>query len=110
LNVREQLMDYIWHEAQFSSESGQPMMRAAQLVDANASQYDYFFGRDLFVSPIVQAGVTRWTVYLPEGEWRSLWSSERYSGGQHIEIDAPLNRIPVFMRSGADLPVISANI
>lgn len=110
LRVREQLMDYIWQEAQFSADSGQPMMRAAQLIDANASQYDYFFGRDLFVSPIVQAGVTRWTVYLPEGSWRSLWSADTYSGGQSVDIDAPIDHIPVFVRAGADIPVISADI
>ncbi|MEQ8671638.1 MAG: glycoside hydrolase family 31 protein [Aggregatilineales bacterium] len=110
LNVREQLMDYIWQEAQFSAESGQPMMSAVHIIDENASQYDYFFGRDLFISPIVQAGITRWTVYLPAGEWRSLWSSEIYSGGQHIEIDAPLDRIPVFVRAGSTIPVISADV
>lgn len=107
INVREKLMDYIWEEAKFSAESGQPMMRAAQLVDANASQYDYFFGRDLFVSPIVQPGVATQQVTLPDGDWRSLWSEETYKGLVSLEIPAPLHRIPVFVRADSSIPVIA---
>lgn len=98
LNKRLQLMDYIWQEAQFSAETGQPMMRAAQLVHEQSSEFDYFFGRDLFVSPVVQPDVTSWQLYLPEGKWRSLWSDDVYTGGQKIEVDAPLDQIPVFKR------------
>lgn len=47
LNKRLQLMAYIWQEAQFSAETGQPMMRAAQLVHEQSSEFDYYFGRDL---------------------------------------------------------------
>lgn len=105
LNVREQLMQYIWQEAQFSAHTGQPMMRAAHLVDPSGSVYDYFFGRDLLVSPVVQPGVATWRVYLPEGNWRSLWSTETYSGGS-ITIDVPLSRIPVFVRENAGIPIM----
>ena len=106
LNVRLQLMDYIWREAQFSAQSGQPMMRAAQLIDENASEFDYFFGRDLFVSPVVQPGVTRCSIHLPKGKWRSLWSSQTYPGGQTIDVETPMNQIPVFTRGDSELPII----
>lgn len=107
LNVREQLMDYIWQEAEFSAKSGQPMMRAAQLLDMNTSPYDYFFGRDVFVSPIVESDVKTQPVYLPEGNWRSLWSEDTYNGNNRYDIDTSLDHIPVFVRSGSPIPVIA---
>jgi len=104
LNARHNLMPYIWQEAQHSAASGEPMMRAARLFDDNASPYDYFFGRDLFVSPVVEEGVSTWTVNLPAGEWVDLWTRERYAGGQAQPLRVPLNMIPVFARAGARLP------
>jgi alpha-glucosidase (family GH31 glycosyl hydrolase) len=105
LNVRHNLMPYLWQEAQHSAASGEPMMRAAHLTDAEASPYDYFFGRDLFVSPVVEEGVTQWTVKLPEGEWVDLWTRQPYAGGLAHTLDTPLDVIPVFVRAGARLPV-----
>ena len=63
------------------------------------------FGRDLFVSPVVREDVTTWDVRLPEGAWRDLWTGNPCSGGQTVTIDAPLDRIPVFVREGAAVPV-----
>jgi alpha-glucosidase (family GH31 glycosyl hydrolase) len=104
-NVRHNLMPYIWQEAQFSAESGQPMMRALALTHTEASPYQYMFGRDLLVCPIVEPDVARWTVYLPEGTWTDLWTGETYNGGQQMEFPAPIDRIPVFIRAGASIPV-----
>ena len=81
------------------------MMRAARLYDSAASEFDYFFGRDLFVSPVVREGVTKWDVRLPHGSWRDLWTGTAYSGGQTVTVDAPLDRIPVFVRDGALIPI-----
>ncbi|MBE2271086.1 MAG: glycoside hydrolase family 31 [Anaerolinea sp.] len=103
-NVRHNLMPYIWQEAEHSAASGEPMMRAAQLFDAQAADYAYFFGRDLLVCPVTEPGVTETTVYLPSGEWRDFWTGAAYAGGTSITLDAPLDRIPVFVRAGARLP------
>jgi alpha-D-xyloside xylohydrolase len=46
-----------------------------------------------------------WQVYLPQGEWRDFWTEQTYAGGQTIAIAAPLDRIPVFVRAGATLPM-----
>jgi alpha-glucosidase (family GH31 glycosyl hydrolase) len=108
LNVRRNLLPYIWKEAQHSAATGEPMMRALKLYDTAASDYQYYFGRDLLVCPIVEPDVTRTQVYLPQGQWYSLWDGTVYSGGAVIEIDTPLDRIPVFVRDGAAIPVTFA--
>lgn len=106
MRVRQQLMPYILEEAQFSAQSGQPMMRAVQLIDPSASEYDYFFGRDLLVSPVVEPNKQSAQIYLPDGKWRWLWSDTVYEGGQLITVDVPLNRIPVFVRAISNLPIL----
>ncbi len=105
VNLRHNLMPYIWQEAQIAAETGQPMMRALALMDANASPYQYMFGRDLLITPVTEAGASSWPVYLPEGQWCDLWTGEGYQGGETHQIAAPLERIPVFVRAGASIPL-----
>lgn len=104
-NVRLNLLPTIWQEAQHSAATGEPMMRALALTDRAAGPYPYFFGRDLLVYPVVEPGAETWTVRLPPGEWHDLWTGEHLAGGETVEVLTPLDRIPVFVRSGAWLPV-----
>lgn len=44
--------------------------------------------------------------YLPKGcDWYDFWDNRRYVGGQSITVDAPLDRIPLFVRAGSILPL-----
>jgi alpha-glucosidase (family GH31 glycosyl hydrolase) len=104
VNVRHNLMPYIWQEAQHSAASGEPMMRALKLYDAQADDYSYQFGRDLLVYPVVEADAETRTLRLPPGDWVDFWSNTPYAGDQTITVSAPLDRIPVFVRAGARIP------
>jgi alpha-glucosidase (family GH31 glycosyl hydrolase) len=103
VNVRHNLMPYIWQEAQYAAQTGQPMMRALGLWERDASPYHYFFGRDLLVCPVVEEGATSSSVRLPEGDWYDFWTHERLTGT--VQVVVPLDRIPVFVRAGASVPV-----
>lgn len=107
MHVREQLRPYIWQEAQWSASTGQPMMQAVQVSHSQADEFSYFFGRDLLVIPVVETQQTQRTFYLPEGQWRSLWSDDILEGERTITVDVPLNRIPVYVRAGASMPIIT---
>lgn len=107
VKVRQKLMTYIWQEAQYSAQTGQPMMRALQLIDKKASQYDYLFGRDLLVSPVVQPDAETWSTYLPDGKWRSFWTGEIFDGRQAITTTVTLEQIPVFKRYEASKSTLS---
>ena len=44
-------------------------------------------------------------VYLPAGsDWYDLYTDERFEGGTWIDADAPLDRIPVFVKAGSVIP------
>ena len=51
-------------------------------------------------------GATHRTVYLPAGcDWYNYWTNERLHGGQTIVADAPIDTLPLFVRSGSIVPL-----
>jgi alpha-D-xyloside xylohydrolase len=65
----------------------------------------FMFGPSLLVSPVLQQDATRRTVYLPDAPmWYDFWSGTTVKGGQEIEAEAPLDRIPLFIRGGSIVP------
>jgi len=68
---------------------------------AYESQTTYLYGADMLVAPVIDAGVTSWRAYLPQGPtWIHLWSQEEFPGGTDVEVPAPLGSPPVFYRKG----------
>jgi alpha-D-xyloside xylohydrolase len=66
---------------------------------------EFMLGPDLLVAPILSAGLRERLVYLPPGRWVDAWTGAEFMGGATISAAAPLDRIPVFLRSGARVPV-----
>ena len=69
---------------------------------------EYMFGRVL-VCPVTEAGATSRRVYLPMAAdgattWVDFWTGKVYAGGQWIVADAPLHRLPLFVRGGSLVP------
>jgi alpha-glucosidase len=68
---------------------------------ARRVQYQYLYGRDLLVAPVITEGAKNRRVYLPEDRWVHLWSGKEYGGGA-VRVDAPLGSPPVFYRKDSD--------
>ena len=109
--LRYQLIPYIYSLARHTYESGAPFMRALWMdfpgdpKVANIGD-EYMFGPDFLVAPVTGQGQTRKQVYLPAGaDWYDYWTNTRVSGGRTITVDAPIDRIPVFVRAGSILPL-----
>jgi len=64
---------------------------------------DTYMVGDLLVAPIIAEGETGRNVYLPEGMWYNFWDGSKIMGAQEIYVDAPYQRIPLFVREGAIL-------
>jgi alpha-D-xyloside xylohydrolase len=108
------LFPYRYAAAQESARSGLPLMRSLLLMhqddpEARAAETEYYFGPDLLVAPVISP-VTQRAVYLPEGDWVDYWSGKQFSGRQTIAVDAPLDRLPLYVRSGAILPKIPEDV
>ncbi len=103
LNRREELRDYVRGLMKQAHEEGTPLLRAMfyEFPEDGACvdlKDQYMFGDKYLVAPVLQAGARSRSVYLPAGEWKNVESGEVISGGQRVEVDAPLEIIPVFER------------
>ena len=67
--------------------------------------HQFLWGDDLLVAPVTRAGATAWPVYLPAGGWYDFWTGARHEGPGGVTVDAPLERLPLFVRAGAIVPM-----
>ena len=64
----------------------------------------YMFGPDILVAPILHEGERERVVYLPAGtRWLEQGVGQRIEGGHTVSAQAPLERIPVFVREGTSV-------
>src|SRR5581483_3389753 len=67
---------------------------------------EYLFGPSLLVSPVYEYGARQRKVYLPAGaRWYDFYTGKVFQGGTRIDAAAPLERMPVFVRAGAIIPM-----
>ena len=109
-NLRMNLLPYIYSEAAATSATGVPFMRAMSLEypqdnQTHSLQYQYMFGSNLLVAPIVEGGTNIKNVYLPEGEWIDFFYGAQRPGNQTIAYYADADSIPVFVKAGAIIPL-----
>lgn len=100
------LADYRRALMQQAAEHGWPLMRPLFLHYPDDPQTwgltsEYLFGPDLLIAPVFEPGAQSVRVYLPAGEWVHLWSGQTYTGGQTVEVPAPIGQPGVFYRQGA---------
>lgn len=106
--LHQALMPYLHELAEQASRTGLPLIRPLWLAEpadpvAWTVEDSYLLGQDLLVAPVVTEGARSRPVYLPAGQWRDYWTGEVLSGARWISADAPVQQIPLFVRTRADL-------
>lgn len=67
---------------------------------------EYLWGPAFLVAPVTEYRARRREVYLPAGaDWYDFHSGRRHQGGQRLMAEAPLERMPLYVRAGAIVPV-----
>jgi alpha-D-xyloside xylohydrolase len=111
LRLRYELMPYIYSLGHSVNQTGAPFMRGLFMDFGDDPKVadigdEYMFGPALLVAPVTDQGMTSRLVYLPAGvDWYNYWTNEKLKGGQTITADAPIDRIPLFVRAGSILPM-----
>ena len=65
----------------------------------------WLFGPAIMVCPVFEYKATRRSVYFPEGTWYDFYTGEKIEGGRRITVDAPYERIPLYVRAGSIIPM-----
>ncbi len=117
LKLKSRLMPYTYSIAK-EAVDGEPMIRAMFLEEENSytlgvnTQYQFMFGPTMLVAPIYKetradkdGNDVRDQIYLPKGEWVDYFNGQVFQGGRIInDYDAPLWKLPVFVKRGAIIP------
>jgi alpha-D-xyloside xylohydrolase len=108
--LRYRLMPYLYSLAGNTYLKDYTMMRGLIMdfpgdVKVRNIADQYMFGPSLLINPVYEFKARSRKVYLPASTgWYDLYSGKYFDGGQTIEADAPLNKIPVFVKAGSILP------
>lgn len=109
INLRYQLLPYIYSMAAAQTLDDYTMARMLAFDFADDRNVldlkdEYMFG-DLLVCPVTRPGATSRKVYLPKTggttTWIDYWTGTTYQGGKWIDADAPIDRLPLFVRGGS---------
>jgi alpha-D-xyloside xylohydrolase len=109
LELRMSLIPYLYSAFWRYRLEGLPPVRALALdyqneKSARSIDDQFLLGDGLLVAPLFGGAKSR-SVFLPPGEWYDFWTYGRFDGGQTMDYAAPLDVIPVFVKSGLILPL-----
>jgi alpha-D-xyloside xylohydrolase len=108
--LRYRLMPYIYSLASKTYFDDYTIMRAL-VMDFNGDPSvlnigdQYMFGPALMVAPVYQYKARNREVYFPAATgWYDFYTGRFIEGGQKLSVDAPYERIPLFVKEGSILP------
>ena len=108
--LRYRLLPYIYTYSCLAAQTGLPVLRPMVLEFPNdpttyTLDLQYMFGAELLVAPIYNLSGER-SVYLPEGRWIDFWTHEMLNGPRMLSLQAPLEKLPLYVRANALIPTI----
>lgn len=111
IGLRYQLSPYLYSLMERAHETGLPIMEPMcsafqEDVKCYEEGVDFMFGDSLLVANVVEKDASTRKVYLPEGEtFYDFHTRTAYEGGRTVELPVDLGSIPLFVRSGAIIPM-----
>ena len=98
------LKPYLQNAVKENAKKGIPVMRPLFLHYPQDPFFtckdSYLLGRDLFVAPVMESGATLRRVYLPNEEWKHLFTHTEYGEGEYF-IEVPIGQPAVFYRKSS---------
>jgi len=110
IELRYRLLPYLYTAFWQCAQTGLPIVRPLLLAFQDDAQTytleDQFMCGDAFlVAPVFEEDADRRSVYLPTGSWYNFWTDQHFHGPAWIDVDAPLERLPLFVRGGSVVPM-----
>ncbi len=77
---------------------------------ATATEDEFMYGKNLLIAPVLEKGITDRKIYLPKGNWYAWNNNNAMRGGQYSQVNAALDKIPVFVKAGSFIPLLPENL
>ena len=108
--LRYRLLPYTYSLAWMNTNQAYTPMRPLLMdfrTDAHVVDIgdQFMYGPAFLVNPITQPGATRRDLYLPQGKWYDFWSGKMLQGSQTVQAEAPIERMPLYIRAGSIVPM-----
>jgi alpha-glucosidase (family GH31 glycosyl hydrolase) len=108
LGLRYELIPYLYSYAYKTATTGEQLIKPLFMCfddeEVANRDFEYMFG-DMVVAPVIQSGQDKREVYLPKLDnnlkWVDFWDNKEYEGGKTYIVDAPIEKIPVFVKGGS---------
>jgi alpha-glucosidase len=110
LELRYRLLPYLYSLFWEATQTGNPILRPLFYHYPNDTKTytlsdQVLLGSAILAAPIYRPGIECRAVYLPAGIWYDWWTEKPYSGSQYILADAPLERMPLYVKAGSIIPL-----
>ncbi len=113
LKLKTRLTPYMYTYCEQAYETGVPTSRAMVLefpkdpvTWGTQTQYQFMNGEWFLVAPVYKSEGKRDSIYLPKGKWIDYWNGKEYEGSTWVNnYDAPLEKLPLFVKAGAIIPM-----
>jgi len=107
IELRYQMLPYVYALADEMSRTGIPMMRPLYLEYPTepalvTESYHFLWGSDIFVAPKVENFQQPYDVTAPPGEWYNYWTNDKVKGS--FQLYPPIDVLPIYVRAGAIIP------
>ncbi|HEX8913031.1 MAG TPA: TIM-barrel domain-containing protein [Humisphaera sp.] len=114
--LRYRLIPYLYTYAHQAHTTGRPIVLPLDVAFPGdpglrpaagaAPPPNYLYGNEFLVAPVTAAAPASWDVYLPAGaDWVEHATGRRFPGGTTASVAAPVDRLPLFVRAGAIVPM-----
>lgn len=109
VQLRYQLLPYLYTLFWDAAQRGTPVLRPLlfHFPDDPVTYHIHdqvLLGEFIMAAPVYQPQRTCRVVYFPAGEWFDWWTGERITGETWAMAQAPLERMPLYVRAGAIIP------
>ncbi|MBX7081980.1 MAG: hypothetical protein K1X88_22430 [Nannocystaceae bacterium] len=110
------LFPYVWTELQALAHGGRPIVRPLGLAYPELGVHPsdvYLLGDALLVAPVIEPGATTRTLTIPPGRWVDWFDGSELDGGvagRDVTVDAPLSKLPLWLRAGGIVPLLRPSI
>jgi alpha-D-xyloside xylohydrolase len=122
INLRYSLLPYIYSTSWDVTANQSSMMRALMMDFAKDKQAldindEFMFGKSMLVCPVTKSMYTKdqkedfatiktRNLYLPKGaDWYDFWTGDKFTGGQTLNKETPIDIMPLYVKAGSVLPV-----